>query len=74
MKDLSKAKIIFRREITRNLLADILKIDQKGYIQDVFKFKAMISCYSTILLVKACFTLFLDLLGDFEKANIIAYQ
>ena len=41
MKDLDKAKTIIRWEITQELSLDTLKIDQKGYIQDLFESKEM---------------------------------
>ena len=37
MKDLGKAKKIIKWEITQDLVADTLKIDQKRYIQDLLK-------------------------------------
>ena len=60
MKDLGEAKKIIGWEITRDLKADTLKIDQKEYIQDFLKSRGMTSCHPTVLLVKAGSTLFLD--------------
>ena len=64
MKDLDETKKIIGWEITRDLKAAILKIDQKEYIQDFLESKEMTSCHPTILLVKAGSTLFLNQVGD----------
>ena len=66
MKDLSEAKKIIGWEITRDLKADTLKIDQKRYIQDLLESEEMTSCHRSILLVKAGSTLFLDQAGDYQ--------
>ena len=73
MKDIDEAKTIIRWEITQKLSVGTLKIDQKGYIQDLFESKEMTSCYPTVLLVKACFSFFLDQSKDLKKADMIVY-
>lgn len=74
MKDLSKVKKIIGWEINRDLVVDILKIDQKSYIQDLFDIKEITSCHPTILLVKTGSTLFLDQVGDHQQTNLTVYQ
>ena len=74
MKDLGEVKTIIGWEITQDLTANTLKIDQKGYIQDLLKAKEMTFCHPTVLLVKAGSTFFLDQAGDHQQANLIAYQ
>ena len=69
MKDLGEAKKIIGWDITRDLKADTLKIDQKRYIQDLLESKGMTSYHSTVLPVKAGSTLFLDQAGDHQQAN-----
>ena len=74
IKNLGEVKTIIGWEIIRDLIAGILKIDQKGYIQDLLKAKGITSCHPTILPVKAGSTLLLDQAGDHQQANLIAYQ
>lgn len=74
MRDLGEAKTIIGWEITQDLQAGILKIDQKGYIQDFLKSKGMSSCHSTVLPMKAGSTFALDQVGDHLQANLVAYQ
>ena len=66
MKDLGEGKKIIGWEITRDLKAGTLKIDQKEYIRDLLESEGMTSCYPTVLLVKASSTLFLDQAGDHQ--------
>ena len=49
MKDLGEAKKIIGWEITRDLKARTLKIDQKEYIQDLQESEGMTSCHPTVL-------------------------
>ena len=74
MKHLGEAKKIIGWEITRDLKAGTLKIDQKRYIRDLLESKGMTSCHSTVLLVKAGSTLFLDQAGDHQQADSTEYQ
>ena len=74
MKDLGEAKKIIRWEITRDLKAGTLKINQKGYIRDLLESERMTSCYLTVLLVKAGSTLFLDQAGDHQQVDLTEYQ
>ena len=60
MKDLGEAKAIIEWEITQNIEAETLKIDQKGYIQDFLESDGMGSYHPTIFLVKAGLTLTFD--------------
>lgn len=60
MKDLGEAKIIIGWEITQDFTARTLKIDQKGYIQDLLESERMTLCHPTILPVKAGSSFFLD--------------
>lgn len=60
MKDLGKVKKIIRWGITQDFGIGTLRIDQKGYIQDLLEFKGMTSCHPTILPVKVGSTLFLN--------------
>ena len=64
IKDLGEVKTIIKWEITQDLTAGILKIDQKGYIQDLLKAERMTSCHPNILPVKAGSTFFLDQAGN----------
>lgn len=49
MKDLGEAKVIIGWEITRDLKAKTLKIDQKAYIRDLLESEGMSSCHPTVL-------------------------
>ncbi len=49
IKDLGEAKVIIEWEITKDLEAKILKIDQKVYIRDLLESEGMSSCHPTIL-------------------------
>ena len=51
-----------------------LKIDQKGYIQDILEFKGKISCHPTVLLTKVDFTLFLDQSSDHQEVDLTIYE
>ena len=74
MKDLGEVKTIIGWEITRDLKAGTLRIDQKRYIRDLLEFERMTSCHPTVLPVKAGSTLLLDQAGDYQQANLNAYQ
>lgn len=73
MKDLGEAKTNIGWEITWDILARTVKIDQKRYIRDIFESKEMTLCHLTVFLVKTYFILFIDQLSELQKANIIAY-
>lgn len=60
IKDLGEVKTIIGWEITQDLAADILKINQKRYIQDFLKSERMTLCYPIIFQVKAGSIFFLD--------------
>ena len=66
MKDLGEAKKIIGWEITRDLKAGTLKIDQKRYIQDLLESEEMNSYHPNVPPVKAGSTLFLDQVGDYQ--------
>ena len=74
MKDLGEAKKIIRWEITQDLKAGTLKIDQKRYIRDLQESEGMTSCHPIVLSVKASSTLFLDQAGDHQQADSTEYQ
>ena len=74
MKDLGEVKTVIGWEITRDLAIGTLKIDQKGYIQDLLESEGMTFCHPTVLPVKAGSTLFLDQADDYQQAELIAYQ
>lgn len=74
MKDLREAKTIIGWEITCDLQARTLKIDQKGYIQDLLDSEGMSLCHLTVLPMKASSTLALDQAGDHLQANLVAYR
>lgn len=59
-KDLRKAKKIIRQEIIQDIIVEILKINQKKYIQDFLESKKITSYCPTIFSVKARSSLFLD--------------
>ena len=73
MKDLGEVKTIIGWEITQNLAAGTLRIDQKGYIRDLLESEGMTSCHPTILPVKADSTLLLDQAGDHQQADLTMY-
>lgn len=52
IKDLGEAKTIIGWEITRDLQAETLKIDQKKYIQDLLESEGMSSCHPIVFLIK----------------------
>ena len=74
MKDLGEAKAIIGWEITRDIQAGTLKIDQKGYIRDLLESESMSPYHPTILPVKAGSTLTLDQVDDHTPADMVAYQ
>ena len=74
MKDLGEVKTIIGWEITQDLAAGTLRIDQKGYIRDLLESEAMTSCHPTVLPVKTGSTLLLDQAGDHQQADLTAYQ
>lgn len=74
MKDLGEAKTIIGWEITRDLQAKTLKIDQKGYIRDLLESEGMSSCHPTVLPMKAGSSLTLDQAGDHIQTDLVAYQ
>lgn len=53
MNDLSKAKTITGWEITRDMEAGMLKIDQKRFISDFLKAERITSYYAIVLSIKA---------------------
>lgn len=63
IKDLGKAKTIIGWEITRDLQAGTLKIDQK-YIRNLLESEDMSLCHPTVLPMKAGSALALDQVGD----------
>lgn len=71
MEYLGKAKIIIEWEITRDIQVETLKIEQKGYIQDLLKAEEMSLCHPTVFLIKAGSTFTLDQVGDFFLMDII---
>ena len=74
MKDLGEVKTIIEWKIKRDLATSTLKIDQKGYIQDLLESEGMISCHPTVFPVKAGSTFFLDHAGNYQQADLITYQ
>lgn len=74
IKDLRKAKIIIQWENTRDLQAKTLKINQKAYIQDLLESEEMTSYHSTVLPIKAAFTIMIDQVGDDAIVDLISYQ
>lgn len=73
MKDLEKAKTIIGQKITQEFTVEILKIDQKKYIQNFLKSKKITLYYSTVFLVKAKSFFFLDQVEDHRQADLAAY-
>lgn len=74
MRDLGEAKTIIGWEITRDLQAGTLKIDQKAYIRDLLESEGMSSCHPTVLPMKAGSSLILDQAGDHFQTDLIVYQ
>ena len=74
MMDLGKAKTIIEWEITQDLTARTLKIDQKEYIRDFLESEGITSCHPTVFPVKAGSSLFLDQREDYQQADLAAYQ
>lgn len=66
IKDLGEVKTIIEWEIIQDLASNILNIDEKVYIQDLLQSKEKIFCNSTVFLVKARFTFFLDQVGNHQ--------
>lgn len=64
MKEIGKVKTIIGWEITRDLQAKTLKIDQKGYIRNLLEAERMSLCHPTVLPIKASLVLFLDQARD----------
>ena len=60
MKDLEEVKVIIVWEITRNLQARILKINQKAYIQDLLKSEKIVFYHPTVLPMKAMSAILID--------------
>ena len=74
MKDLGEAKTIIGWEITRELQVGAIKIDQKGYIQDLQEFEGMSLCHPTIFPIKAGSSFTLNQARDHLPTDLIAYQ
>ena len=74
MKDLGEAKAIIGWEITRDIQAWTLKINEKGYIRDFLESKGMSSCHPTIVPVKAGLTLTFNQVDNHTPADMVAYQ
>ena len=60
MKDLEEAKVIIGWEITRDVQARTLKINQKAYIQDLLESEKIIFYYPTVLSMKAMSAILID--------------
>ena len=50
-----------------------MKIDQKGYIQDLIESKRMSLCHLTVLHMKVGSFLTFDQFGDYLPIDLIAY-
>ena len=74
MKNLGKAKTIIGLEITQILYAEILKINQKGYIFNLFEAERISLCHRTIVSMKAGLAFFMDQAGDHIQADLTIYQ
>ena len=74
LKDLGEVITIIGWEITRDLAAGTLRIDQKRYIRDLLKAKGMTSYHPTILPVKAGSILLLNQAGNHQQADLTVYQ
>ena len=74
MKDLGKAKKIIGWEITPDLKAGTLKINQKRYIRDLLESKGITSCHPIVLPIKVGSTLFLDQVGDHQQTDSTEYH
>lgn len=74
IKDLGEARMIIGWEITRDLEAGTLKIDQKGYIRDLLEAEGMTSCHPTVLPIKAESFISMDQASDDSPADLAAYQ
>lgn len=73
IKNLKKVNTIIKQEIAQDFAANILKIDQKKYIQDILKSKKMILYNSTIFPVKTSSTFFLNQISNYQQANLTTY-
>ena len=74
IKDLKEVKTIIGLVITRDFVANTLKIDQKKYIQDFLESKGMTSYHLTVFLVKTGPIFFLDQVSNHQQIDLIAYQ
>lgn len=52
MKDLEKVKTIIRCQITQNIIASTINIDQSTFIRDFIIKKKLIDCNIYIILIK----------------------
>lgn len=73
MKDLGKAKTIIGWEITQDIQAGTLKINQKGYIQDLIESEEISLYYLIILPIKTDSTLTLNQVGNLFSTEVIVY-
>ena len=71
---MGEAKTIIGWEITRDLQVGRMKIDQKGYIQDLLESEGISSCHPIVLPMKAVSSLTFDQAGNHLPTDLIAYQ
>lgn len=53
MKDLGEVKTIIGWQVTRDMVADTIKIDQSAFVRDLVIKKGLTDCNANVILMKA---------------------
>lgn len=74
MKNLGEVKTIIGKKITRSIKAEILNINQKRDIRNLFEIERMNSYYATIFSIKFRSFISVDQANNDELVKFAAYQ
>lgn len=69
IKNLEKLKTIFSQQITRDLVVDIIKINQPVFVKDLVIKKGIINCNVNIILIKEGLIIQMTDLKIYEKTK-----
>ena len=74
VKDLGEVKTIIGWQVTRDLVAGTLKIDQSAFVRDLLEEEDIVDCSSVSIPMKAGSVIEMNDVDDYEETDLKAYQ
>ena len=74
VKDLREVKTITGWQVTRDLVAGTLKIDQSAFVRDLLEEEDLVDCNSVSIPMKAGSVIEMNDADDYEETDLKAYQ